>query len=304
MEVTINFDIQKQDGVCPDALWSFFKTVVHTTISRFVPLRAKRVNKYNPWITREILRLKRKINRVRRNRKSTSSILGVLRNQLRTMIKHSRFHFFNVTMLSFLKDNPQKFWPYLSKKSESVKTVEHNDHIVEDDEVIANLFIRLFSSVSTNDNSQLPLYSERNFRVPDVVVSKEGIFEHLLRLNNKKSCGPDAIQNMFLGRYGEWCSEYLYVIYTHSCNTGVVPSDWKNSRVVPIHKSGSTMEVRNYRPVSSLCCSGKVIEHFLCNHLTAFLEKTTFSASSNTALGEAYLQSRSFCIQSTIWRVY
>ncbi|CAN7992688.1 unnamed protein product [Ixodes hexagonus] len=36
------------------------------------------------------------------------------------------------------------------------------------------------------------------------------------------------------------------------------------------------MEVRNYRPVSLLCSSGKSwtsIEHFLCNHLTAFLEK-------------------------------
>lgn len=52
-----------------NTLWLKFKNTVHACIQLFVPFQNKRINLCNPWITREIIHLKRKINRLRKARK-------------------------------------------------------------------------------------------------------------------------------------------------------------------------------------------------------------------------------------------
>lgn len=71
-------------------LWLRFRGIVQHCIQKFVPLRVRRVKKFNPWITRDILHLKRKIRRVRKfgNGNSISSI-PFLRRQLRSSVKNA-----------------------------------------------------------------------------------------------------------------------------------------------------------------------------------------------------------------------
>eukprot|EP00439_Symbiodinium_sp_Y106_P008157 s9111_g1.t1 len=47
----------------------------------------------------------------------------------------------------------------------------------------------------------------------------------------------------------------------------VVPSIWRSARVRPLHKSGPVDEFNNYRPISLLCCSLKIIERLLLARL-------------------------------------
>jgi ribonucleases P/MRP protein subunit RPP40 len=56
---------------------------------------------------------------------------------------------------------------------------------------------------------------------------------------------------------------YLVVLFQQIIDTGVVPSDWKQALVVPIHKGGPKQSVDNYRPVSLTCLICKVFEHIL-----------------------------------------
>lgn len=61
-------------------------------------------------------------------------------------------------------------------------------------------------------------------------------------------------------------------IFRQSLHEGVLPSDWKDANVTPIHKKGPKANPSNYRPVSltSVCC--KVMEAILkeavVEHLT------------------------------------
>lgn len=55
---------------------------------------------------------------------------------------------------------------------------------------------------------------------------------------------------------------YLYLIYSKSLSTGVLPDDWKMAHV-PIHKGGPKKEAVNYRPISLTSIACKVLEHIL-----------------------------------------
>lgn len=46
-------------------IWSSFKAIVTFCITNFIPLKAKRQRKHNPWVTREVLQAKRKVKRLR-----------------------------------------------------------------------------------------------------------------------------------------------------------------------------------------------------------------------------------------------
>lgn len=68
--------------------------------------------------------------------------------------------------------------------------------------------------------------------MPDIVASKQGIFNVLVNLDIRKSSGPDNIPNAFLKRYAEWMSKYLHVLFTKSMREGQAPDDYRISRSI------------------------------------------------------------------------
>ena len=49
-------------------------------------------------------------------------------------------------------------------------------------------------------------------------------------------------------------------LFNLSIQTGVVPSAWKTSTVVPIPKGKAATELSNYRPISLLSVCSKILE--------------------------------------------
>ena len=46
--------------------------------------------------------------------------------------------------------------------------------------------------------------------------------------------------------------QLLTFIINFSLKSGVVPSEWKVAKVIPLYKSGSLAEIDDYRPISFL----------------------------------------------------
>ena len=61
-------------------------------------------------------------------------------------------------------------------------------------------------------------------------------------------------------------------IINRSLDEGIFPSLWKAAKVVPIFKSGSKTEVNNYRPISVLSITSKVMERHVHNHFVKYLD--------------------------------
>ena len=65
----------------------------------------------------------------------------------------------------------------------------------------------------------------------------------------------------------------LTFIINLSLETGVVPSEWKVAKVIPLYKSGSQAEIDNYRPISILPTLSKILEKIVYKQLMAHLER-------------------------------
>src|SRR3981081_1021742 len=62
--------------------------------------------------------------------------------------------------------------------------------------------------------------------------------------------------------------------------TGIVPQDWKDAIVSPLHKKGSKDKPENYRPVSLTSIVGKMLESIIKDHITEHLDRLHLIRSS------------------------
>ncbi len=76
---------------------------------------------------------------------------------------------------------------------------------------------------------------------------------------------------------------YLTCIVNTSIVTGIVPTAWKHTLIIPLFKSGDVNDFNNFRPVSLLLIISKVLEKIVSNQLTNFLE--TMKLLSNSEHG-------------------
>ena len=62
----------------------------------------------------------------------------------------------------------------------------------------------------------------------------------------------------------------LQIIFNQCLETGVFPSEWKQSNIVPIHKKRDKQMLQNYRPVSLLPICGKILERLMFKEMFEF----------------------------------
>lgn len=272
-----NFSQLASDASCDiDALWIKFKSIIFFCIDKYVPQKTRKQQRSNPWITREVIHSKRRVNRLRKTAKNNQSQSITLKLQnaktdLRDKTKAAKDHYFNVTLPSFLANNPRRFWKHFSVKGAvtQLSAKEKQDK--------AESFNNFFQSVFTAENKNVPSISSRiTTTIDDLIITDAGVMNLLLKIDPRKSSGPDNIPNEFLKRYAEWSSKYLGIIFRKSLQLAKLPSDWKLAKVIPIHKSGDKVLVSNYRPISLTSTSCKLLEHVIFKHITSFLEQIHF----------------------------
>lgn len=81
----------------------------------------------------------------------------------------------------------------------------------------------------------------------------------IVNLNNS-AAGHDEIKAKLLKEVVPFISKPLTHVFAVSLKTGVVPSDLKVAKVLPLFKEGEPSVFNNYRPISILPCFSKVLE--------------------------------------------
>ena len=93
----------------------------------------------------------------------------------------------------------------------------------------------------------------------------------------------------------------LSLLFDKIYSTCTVPEQWKVSKIVPIFKKGSKVEIENYRAIENLCSTSKNFEKFILKQIH-YLESTNkldltgknqhgFKRNKSTATAGALLQS-------------
>ena len=168
------------------------------------------------------------------------------------------------------KQNPKLFWSYhkaiLYHRSVLNSIICHNNRIAKTSREKAELFNSYFSSVFQPARSVFPLpFTSLLLSTDllfDVTISEEEVAHHLSKLNPTKS-GPDSVPGRILIECSSVIASKLCVLFNHSLQSGIVPSEWKCANVTPIYKKGKKEFATNYRPISLLPIISKVLERCL-----------------------------------------
>lgn len=104
-------------------------------------------------------------------------------------------------------------------------------------------------------------------------MSEEFVLKYLSTIDTKKATGIDGISAYVL----KLCVPYIVPSLTHILNLSirysVFPTRWKLAKVVPIYKSGSSLDVSNYRPISVLPIVSKILEKHVHIAFYDFVER-------------------------------
>jgi hypothetical protein len=92
------------------------------------------------------------------------------------------------------------------------------------------------------------------------------------RLKPGKAAGPDGVKAELIKQAPPVVFELLHEIVVECWANERVPTVWKTSELVPIHKKGSREDCNNYRGINLLCVAVKVLEAIIAARLAASRE--------------------------------
>ena len=96
-----------------------------------------------------------------------------------------------------------------------------------------------------------------------------------MSLDSTKSNGPDGISAKMLKGVAGSVTPVLVHLFNLSISNATVPSTWKASRIVPIPKDSTQNPTpSNFRPISLLSVTSKLLERVIYSRIQSFVETT------------------------------
>ena len=275
-----------------EIFWNDFKPLYEIHFpAKTVPFN-KNVHKINNFMTKGLL-----ISRLRKNallkaslalRNANASLAyKKYRNIFNSLIRASKLMYYK-DQLSKNKKNPKKIWQIIKEVSTGSKSVEKiekitvNNVTTDDPAKISEHFNKFFSEVGKQiSESVLPTqkkadqFINENQEIPPLDLGNTGpihVSDFIKSFDPKKSKDFDGLSMFLLKNIATEISVPLAHIFNLSLETGTFPSKLKQSRTVPVFKSGNPESCDNYRPISLLSSLSKILEKMVANRLVNHLE--------------------------------
>ena len=182
-----------------------------------------------------------------------------------------------------MKDNPKYFYTYakqfLKRKPEIKLLMDENLRPIFEKKGIADVFQIQYTSVQSDPHD--PKKKDPSFPTAspvepmtdkDLEFTEADIIKAIDEIKAHAASGPDEIPIQVLKNCKDILAEPIYLIWKHSLKNGTVPACYKESIVTPIHKKGSKVEAKNYRPVSLTSHIIKIFERVLREKIVHYLE--------------------------------
>ena len=163
----------------------------------------------------------------------------------------------------------------MKRKSDGFPTtMRYNDSESDDALVISNFFADFFASNYANNNfshSTYPYHID-SFDISDPIINESVVLDNMRSLKSSFSAGPDDIPSFLLKTFCDSLYVPVTYLFNLSFNLGVFPKLWKSSYIVPLHKTGSKADIKNYRCISRLSALPKLFEQVLTSQLAFNLQ--------------------------------
>ncbi|GAB0094741.1 uncharacterized protein DMENIID0001_100670 [Sergentomyia squamirostris] len=272
---------------------SFIQCVYNAAKESIPTSRPKQGKRCVPWWNREIRDLikmrKRSLRRFKKhptgaNKDSYLEVVDKVKGAL-DAAKLSSFRQFStsISMHTTSREMWGKIKAIRGRETSSIRRVDCNFGSSTDPIEMTNLLAKKFassSSTNTNDSNRkqqiynaIPLVEHIS---PSVKYLNENFtpleLQRALRKSSGKSCGPNSITYSMLKNLPDGCLTHLLALFNGMWSSGLFPSDWKSSILVPIPKKSSSGNP-DFRPIALSNCEMKVFERMVNYRLNWFLKK-------------------------------
>ena len=261
--------------------WSIFKEAFLEVMRRTIPSKFVFSSYSLPWGNNHLLACIKKRNhlfRLAKKFKSPSymSLYRSCRNKTLSYQRKLKASFFN--RLSLSSSSSKSFWSLyskLKKKPSTLPNLTHNGLNASDPISKANMMNNFFSQCF---NSSVPPLSLSDnlpsaYCSPDLLCTPQTIIQLISQLPAITSPGLDRISSKMLKATSHSISVPLSVLFNLSLSSGIFPTDWKSSVVIPVPKqSASISSPSNYRPISLLPLVSKLLERHVFNWLYKYCQ--------------------------------
>lgn len=280
----------------PNNAWHKLKVFLSGILYKYAPFTTKRIRgKLCPWLNESLKsEMKYRDSLLRRARKTDKKIDWSAYKRKRNLVKNLLKSAKNKYYQELFEENassPEKFWKCIkqlfpTKNATGITRllIVINGEKVFNKQTIANGFSYHFTTAVETLKEKLSLLKSTVWTqpVPDkyntnsifkfVHVSVPTVMKHLKSLG-KKATGLDEIPPCFLKDGARYIAKPLAHIINRSLASGIVPTEFKCGKVVPIYKSGNQTDIDNYRPITILPAISKVLEKCVYSQTISYLEQ-------------------------------
>lgn len=266
----------------PDQALEKWYQLFLSVLDTHAPIKSKRVknSKLPQWLSSDIKQAMKERDRLKKDKNFIE--YKKQRNKIKNMVRDSKRAFFN-KLVETSKDT-SKLWRAMNFLIKGQKSADIPSHLSPD--TFNHHFLSIADSLlQSRDSTQTDFTCSDTlnkfcqdktahaapFTIPPIAVFEVG--NHISKLPNKKSSGPDGISNYILKVSLPYVVESLTHIFNLCVTKNIFPSALKTAKVIPLPKSKQTDDVNNYRPISLLSVISKVLEKHIQRHLTTYLER-------------------------------
>ena len=282
----------------PQIAYNIFIDKVHAAHEIAFPLkqsiRKRKHHKYSPWITPAIVKSCKTKNRLLNKKRLhpneyNSSKYKQYSSLLNKIIRIAKKNYLE-NKLNEYKGDTKETWRILRLalgihrvKRINPTSININGNLSTDKSTIVNAFNQHYTSIISETRQKIPTTETpyTDYLPPSnpntifiAPISSQDINNIVRKLKPKTSFGHDNISTKLLKSVITYIITPLTHIINRSLLTGTVPTQFKQSKVVPIFKSSDPTLCNNYRPVSLLSSFSKILEKCMYHKLTNFLENS------------------------------
>ena len=244
-------------------------------VEKEIPTKEIRVFSNNkPWVTKDLKQVLNKKKRV--FFEGTAEGKKQVNKEVKSAIRKAKETYKNKIESKFVGGNFRAAWQGI-KNMAAVNNVSDRSGRVSlsgvSDEDLPDVLNSHFTRFERHDfSSELLQLKQSLVSDKSVIIDEDRVEKCLKKTNVRKAPGPDGI----CGRTLKCCSQQLSGVFRHlfqtSVDTGIVPSAWKHSTVIPIPKKSNPKQPNDFRPVALTSLVMKTFERIVRSFILSVVE--------------------------------
>ena len=116
-------------------------------------------------------------------------------------------------------------------------------------------------------------YRSQKYYIINICPSVDEVNRQISLLKNNKATGPGEISAKLLKLAGQAVVARLTSLFKRSTRECRVYSDWKMSRLTPVHKKYDPTDIGNYRPLSLLSVPRKIFKSCVADNCESCFQR-------------------------------